>query len=222
MMVVLWSVKGGQGTTVTAALCALGWSSAEHEVLLVDLGGDLPGALGLSEPPGPGCVDWLLSGGVGDREALRRLEVPVTEGLRLLPRGPDPLDMVKPLAQFPAALASDSRLVVVDCGERLRSDQAGLGLQLATAADHSWLVTRSCYLALTKLAEPPVEPDAVILLAEPGRALGRHDVEAVAGATVVAQVAVDPGVARSVDAGLLRTRLPRRLNQMIRAIRPND
>jgi hypothetical protein len=51
----------------------------------------------------------------------------------------------------------------------------------------------------------------VVLLAEPGRALTRADVEDCVGAPVVAEVAVDPQVARAVDAGLLATRLPRAL-----------
>jgi hypothetical protein len=51
----------------------------------------------------------------------------------------------------------------------------------------------------------------VVLVTEPGRSLGRTDVERAIGAPVVADVAVDPQVARAVDAGLLLHRLPRGL-----------
>jgi hypothetical protein len=53
----------------------------------------------------------------------------------------------------------------------------------------------------------------VVLLTEPGRSLSRHDVEDCIGAPVVAEVAVDPAVARAVDAGLLASRLPRGLER---------
>jgi hypothetical protein len=56
-----------------------------------------------------------------------------------------------------------------------------------------------------------VRPSEIVLLTEPGRALGRGDVERAVGAPVVAEVAVDPQVARAVDAGLLTSRLPRGL-----------
>ena len=74
------------------------------------------------------------------------------------------------------------------------------------------LVTRACFL----VAPPgglacPLRPSEVVLLTEPGRALGRGDVERTVGAPVVAEVAVDPQVARAVDAGLLTSRLPRGL-----------
>jgi hypothetical protein len=55
-----------------------------------------------------------------------------------------------------------------------------------------------------------------VLLAEPGRALDATDVESVIGAPVVAQVSVDPAVARAVDAGLLASRLPRGLERALR------
>lgn len=53
----------------------------------------------------------------------------------------------------------------------------------------------------------------MVLLAEPGRALGPADLEECLGVPVTAEVAVDPAVARAVDAGLLATRLPRRLSR---------
>jgi hypothetical protein len=51
-------------------------------------------------------------------------------------------------------------------------------------------------------------PTGIVLVTEPGRALGARDVERAIGAPVVAEVPYDPAVARAVDAGLLATRLP--------------
>ncbi|HET7487962.1 MAG TPA: hypothetical protein VFJ85_08540 [Acidimicrobiales bacterium] len=67
-----------------------------------------------------------------------------------------------------------------------------------------WLVVRGpCFVSLQRAIEQPWRPDGVVLLAEPGRALDATDVTAVLDVPVVATVAVDPAVARSIDAGLL-------------------
>ncbi len=81
---------------------------------------------------------------------------------------------------------------------------------VAARSTHSLLVTRACYLALRRAADPPLRPSGVVLVTEPGRALDRTDVEQVVGAPVRAEVAFDPAVARAVDAGLLASRLPPR------------
>jgi cellulose biosynthesis protein BcsQ len=83
---------------------------------------------------------------------------------------------------------------------------------------HTTLVTRSCYLALRRALAVPM-PDDVILIAEPGRALGPDDVQAVLGRPVVATIPVDPAVARTVDAGLLSARLPPVLRRAIEPTR---
>lgn len=79
------------------------------------------------------------------------------------------------------------------------------------------LVTRACYLALRRAARSVTRPDAVVLIAEPGRALRRQDVEQSIGAPVVVTLSVDPRVARAVDAGLLQSRLPHMVDRELRA-----
>src|SRR5262245_58223861 len=88
MLAACWSPKGGSGTTVVAAVLALSLArTCRAGALLVDLAGDLPAALGMAEPAGPGVADWLAaSAGVG-REALVRLEVEAGRVLALLPCG---------------------------------------------------------------------------------------------------------------------------------------
>ena len=61
-----------------------------------------------------------------------------------------------------------------------------------------------------------VRPSGVVLVHEAGRALGGRDVEELLGVPVRARVECLPEVARMVDAGLLTSRLPRR---MVRALR---
>jgi hypothetical protein len=66
------------------------------------------------------------------------------------------------------------------------------------------------YLGLRTLCEHAEAPlDALVLLAEPGRALDARDVEHVAGRPVVAVIDHTPMVARTIDAGLLVHRLDR-------------
>jgi hypothetical protein len=84
---------------------------------------------------------------------------------------------------------------------------------VAAGATRSVLVTRACFLSLRRALAAPVQPSQVILLREPGRALNAADIEDVVGAPVIAEVPLDPAVARAVDAGLLASRLPRTLER---------
>jgi MinD-like ATPase involved in chromosome partitioning or flagellar assembly len=205
MLLACWSSKGGAGTTVVAAtLAMLLGRSRPDGALLADLAGDAPAALGLAEPECPGIAGWLAAGPDVPPDALHRLEIRATDGLALLPRGAGPL-AVERADVLARLLAADGRAVVADCG----TDPIGVALTVAAAATRSLFVTRACFLALRRALALPLRPSEVVLLIEPGRALGRVDVERTVGAPVVAEVAVDPQVARAVDAGLLTTRLPR-------------
>jgi hypothetical protein len=72
------------------------------------------------------------------------------------------------------------------------------------------LVVRECYLALRRAAAAPLvgRSFGLVVLQEPGRALGPADVAQVLGRPVTARVPVRSAVARAVDAGVLPTRLP--------------
>ena len=109
-------------------------------------------------------------------------------------------------------LLGDARTVVADCGV----GPVGAARSVAAAASISLLVVRPCYVALRRALAAPLRPSGVILVSEPGRALGAVDVEDVLDVPVRAEVAVEPSVARAVDAGLLTTRLPRSLERALR------
>lgn len=212
MLVACWSVKGGSGTTVVSAALALAVAAAGHEVLLVDMGGDLPAALGIPEPDGPGLGDWLgAADGVGS-DALGRLEVDAGDRLRLLPSGgavPDAPGRAEDLA---AVLATDGRVVVVDCA----SVPSPTSFAVAAAAGLSLLVVRPCYLALRRALKAPVEASGVVLVGEPHRSLQQADVEDVLGLRVRAAIPWRPAIATAVDAGLLGRRLPAPLERGVR------
>jgi MinD-like ATPase involved in chromosome partitioning or flagellar assembly len=217
MLIACWSAKGGVGTTVVASSLAMVLARrAPTGVVLADLAGDVPAALGLADADAdadaPGLAGWLRAGEDVPADALSRLEVDVAPGLTLLPRGRGRLRPPRAGA-LAALLERGARPVVADCGTRL----AGARAELATAASRSLLVTRPCYLALRQAVSIVHRPTGVVLVREPGRVLGRTDVERVVGAPVVTEIEVDPAIARAVDAGLLTTpQLPRALRRALR------
>lgn len=204
MLIAYWAAKGGSGATVLAAAHALRLAGATP-TLLVDLDGDLPGALGVPTPEA-GVAEWLAAGTSVPADALDRIARPVGPNLQLIGRGVGPLDEAR--APVLADLLSRSaHTVVVDCGSR----PGPTALVVARRAQRSVLVTRACYLAVQRVASVDLAPTEVALVKEAQRALGADDVAAAVGAPVRTRVGIDPGVARAVDSGLLTSRMPRAL-----------
>jgi MinD-like ATPase involved in chromosome partitioning or flagellar assembly len=221
VLIACWSSKGGSGTTVVAAaLGLLAARASATSALLADLaGGDVATVLGLAPgSTGLGLADWLGAGADVPDDALGRLELDAGPALRLLPWGgrapaPAPVAVAGRGDALAAALASDARPVIVDCG----AGATDAALAVAASATVSLLVIRPCYLALRRALDASIRPSGVVLVVEERRSLGRTDVEDVLGVPVIADVGVDPVVARAVDAGLLAGRLPRAFE---RALRP--
>lgn len=204
-MIVCWAAKGGSGTTVVSCAMALG-SARDHPATLVDLGGDCATALGMNEPDSPGVVDWLASPTAGATE-LARLALTIRDDVRLIPRGDG-----NPDGQWPRLVAALASLdnVIVDAGTGC-PPQA-----LHDAAEQSLLITRPCFMAIRRAQRLTIRPTGIVLIDEPGRALTATDVERALGVGVVAEIRLDPAVARAVDAGLLIARLPRSLSLSLR------
>ncbi len=212
MLIGCWSAKGGAGATVVSAALALVCRRHSPDgVLLVDLAGDLPAALGIAEPASPGLAGWCAAGDGVPVDALARLEVPVGDAMSLLPRGEGDFDPTRGQV-LGALLAADGRTVVADCGTR----PSGAALSVAAGATRSVLVIRPCFLSLRRALAGTLVPSEIVVVGEPGRALDRHDIADTIGAPVRAEVPLDPAVARAVDAGLLAARLPRTLERGLR------
>jgi MinD-like ATPase involved in chromosome partitioning or flagellar assembly len=214
VLIACWSVKGGSGTTVVAtALALLHARAAPDGAVLADLVGDVPAALGVPEPAGPGLAGWLAAADDVGADAIDRLAVTVAPGLQLLATGP-PEPPARPGrgAALAAVLARHERPVIIDAG----SSPVGAALDVAASAAVSLLVVRPCFLALRRAVAAPVRPSGVVLVREPGRSLGRRDVEDALQVPVCAEVDLEPAIARAVDAGLLAARLPRSLAHALR------
>lgn len=200
MFTLCWSPKGGSGTTVAAATLALNSPTS----LLIDLAGDAAAVLGVSAG-GEGILDWMRSG--TDPSRLDDLCIEIDPNHHLITAGRPgsvPTRRWSTLADHLAAI--DTSDVIVDAGTIDRPPKV-----LSEQADRCLMVLRPCYVALRRVHDSGVVPDGVILLDEPGRALSATDVERCVGAPVMAEVMVDPSVARAVDAGLLAVRAPRSL-----------
>lgn len=210
MLIAYWAAKGGSGATVLAAAHALR-AAATTPTLLVDLDGDLPGALGTTEPDA-GVAEWLAAGTTVPADALDRIAHPIGPNLQLIGRGVGPLDADRAVV-LAELLTRSPHTVIVDCGSR----PGPAGRAVARRAVRSILVTRACYLAVRRLDAIDLAPTEVALVREPQRALGVDDVADALGAPVRTRVTVDPAIARAVDSGLLATRMPRALMRAFRS-----
>jgi MinD-like ATPase involved in chromosome partitioning or flagellar assembly len=209
MLIALWSPKVGSGTSVVAAALAL-VAAARGQTRLVDFGGDQPAILGL--PPltsFPTVVDWLAGGASAPSEWLDEMAVPVAPGLSLLPGGPVAAAASPEAGAALAVAVRDSGMVIVDIGSGADPND-GAGRAVADVADAALVVLRPCYLGLrAAVADARLGSSAgVIVVEEPGRALDGDDVASVLGLPVIARVPRRADIARAVDAGVLRDRLP--------------
>lgn len=220
-MDVLWSPKGGSGTSVVAAALA----ASCPESVLVDLDGDQPAIWGVGTPP----LGWSDVSDRSEPAALASvtIEIATRRGTcAILPRGSsgqwhEGTDAA--VSRWMASQADHGKRVVVDGGvvrSTIDGSSERLFPSITKAAGRSLAVVRPCYLALRRLVElsAQVRIDGVVVVREPGRALDEHDVERAVGVDVVGRIDVDPAIARCVDAGLLAHRMPRSLTRSIRGL----
>ncbi len=215
----LAGARGGQGTTTLATVLAVLSAGHRPTVLATAQVDDVCALTGIPRPEPPStatiCPNLLLA-------ATDQLSGEHRDG----PAGGGEVDME------PAPVPTGGRHVsrrrcmqpevsVVDLGRLAHVSEPE-----SPAAEPGvvrWLVVRGpCYLSLRAAVNHRWQPDGIILVVEPGRSLSAADVSDVIGAPVVAQVPVDPAVARVIDAGLLLGRLHRlsafgSLAQLVRA-----
>jgi hypothetical protein len=215
MLVAFWSAKGGSGTSVFTAACALVLARDAREsgraggVRVADLAGDLPAILGLNAEPDLGVADWLQAGPEAPTDALDRLLVEAAPGVGLLPCG-DPGRVWSAAPEAGAALAvalgHGAAPTLIDCGTA--RDPAARAV--VEVADVAVLVLRGCYVGLRRAVHSPAirHTTAAVFMEEPGRSLSASDASDVLDVPVVVRLPVKPQIGRAVDAGVLASRLP--------------
>jgi cellulose biosynthesis protein BcsQ len=229
MLLSLWSPKGGSGTSVIAAACAIVLAS-DRRTRLVDLDGDQAAVLGLASnglvlPPDAtepgvsaprGVRDWLAVGPGAPADALGRLAVDVGPGLVLVPPGTPERSATGEAGAALGVVLRDAGTAVADCG---RADDAA-SRALVEVSDFSVVVIKPCYLALRRAAADELVRAAsgIVVVEEPGRALGAREVADVLGVPVLASVPARAAIARVVDAGVLVARLPDSLARPVRTL----
>ncbi len=208
MLVCCWSPKGGSGTSVFAAACALDAGAASGGARLADLDGDQPPILGLAADPATGLARVVAVGVEAPVDALERFAVARGAALTLLPAGAADLARrsPRPAPRSVSRCASTPAPTIVDVGV----PTAPALEALLEVADASIVVLRACYLALRRAVRMPATAGAtgVVLVEESGRALGARDVADVLGVPVLATVSVRSSVARAIDAGVFPVRMP--------------
>ena len=206
MVVAVWSMKGGAGVTSVVAMLALAHAERAEDTVIVDLDGDVPAVLGVEvDDETPGVTDWCALGRT-DSAALARVEVDARPSLRFIPVGTQ--ELPDDASHLIEVLRSSQRHVIIDCG---RPDESPFVRQVVEHASTSLMVVRECFLSLRAAQSASLRPDGVVVIKEQGRHLGRADVELACGAPVLAEVAFDCAISRSIDVGLARARLPRLL-----------
>lgn len=214
MSILFLSPKGGNCTTVTAASYALLSAARGRNTLLIDLRGDLPATLGMSEPTRPGINDWLGEHETTDAASLVLLGDAVADGLVVVHRGSQFVEGQPRWAEFADAVTSLAHHVVIDAGTDY------IPADLARAVGSITMVTKPCYLSLRRATQMP-RPHNVVVVQEEGRALTAQDVAHVLGVPVAAEVPHTAAVSRAVDAGLLSSRVeqlfPKQFDRLLTA-----
>lgn len=215
MLLSFWSPKGGSGCSVTVAAVGRILAEQGRDVVLVDMRGDASRILGVGAPPVESCeLPDPIGSDIEGRYVRPKLHL---VDLGALDQG---VVVIPALVEALVRAAASGRDVLVDFSSSTLERGCGIGAERSSreaGPAMSIVVTRSCYLALHSFTRAGREADGVLLVEEPGRALGAADVSAVLRAPVLAQIPFDASVARSVDAGLLAWRLP---EVLVRSLSP--
>lgn len=195
-MIACWSVKGGSGASVVAALLAVAVANARSTVL-IDADGDQPAIFGVAAPS-TGFREWWMSD--VDSAALLRLATVISPTLRLVPAGGMAADGERIFAGI------SGMTTIVDAGT-IRHDD--FRTQIVEESSKSLLVIRPCYLAAQRASLSSLRIDGLVVIEEQGRSLRARDLADVVGAPVVATLPWDLSLARVIDAGRLGNRVPR-------------
>ena len=138
--------------------------------------------------------------------ALVSSDASATAALIDIPPTPDRARITQNLVLLAKAAAAENTgvdTVLIDAPD------AFSGFDSDVHAEHYVVLRGPCYVALASLLATAARPDGIILVAEPKRSLTARDVTDGLDVPVVVTVEASPDVARTIDAGLLVSRLHR-------------
>lgn len=193
--------KGGVGTTTTAVMAASGAARLGHEVVLVDLTGDIAVTVGASSAL-VGVADWACADDLS-LGAAAALQIELNDRVALLPRGQSEFDPTR-LATLWSLLSGKPQVVIVDAG---RGPEA-----VGAVADENvrtMLVVTTCYSAVYRASRLVPRVDGMVVVSDSQRALTVADVESGVGLGATVALPLDPAIARWCDSGLLLDRSSR-------------
>lgn len=193
------SPKGGNCTTVTASAVALVAAMRGTNTLLIDLCGDIPAAIGMAEPHGPGINDWLSESNTDSAQQLVMQGAPVIPGLVVVHRGTRFVNGEPRWSDLASAISQLPHDVIIDAGTTFVPDV------LTSAVQNVSMVVKPCYLSLRRASRLP-RPSNVFVIREENRALTVKDVGNVLGVPIAAEIPYEAAISRAVDAGLLTAR----------------
>lgn len=194
------SPKGGNCTTVTASAYALVSAMRGTNTLLIDLCGDIPAAIGMAEPHGPGINDWLNEDNMGDAQQMVSLGTPVIPGLVVVHRGSRFVSGEPRWDALATAIGALPHDVIIDAGTTYVPEA------LTRSVNNVSMVVKPCYLSLRR-ASRLARPSNVFVIKEENRALTVKDVGNVLGVPIAAEIPYEAAISRAVDAGLLTARV---------------
>ena len=201
------NAKGGAGATTAAVVAADVANRSGHEVVLVDLTGDIAAILGCSSEL-PGVSDSLQrrSDPTGYFVDLRLAsEASTVNGaprpaLRMLPRGTGALPGPEAFAWYAmwSQLDDYRALIVADAGQGIHAIE-----MLRHAPLRKSLVTTTCSQSVTRATSLRTGVHDVVVREQPGTVRNRSDAENDIGRKAAAGIPWNRAIARRADAGML-------------------
>ena len=190
--------KGGVGTTSFAVIAASGLARRGHDVLLVDLTGDVAMLLGMRDDH-PGVSDWTSASELS-LGALEALSVDAIDHVALLPRGTGNIDADR-LQTAWSLLAGRPYEVIIDAG----TGKQGMDL-VRNEALRRVLVVTTCFQAMRRARQVVHDATDVMAVTDRDRVFTVGEVEAALGRAATVCVERDPAIARWQDSGWLLDR----------------
>ena len=226
MLISVFSPKGGSGVSVTSGVLAKALSIYQTTLLIECGSGDLEAMLALEVDANYGFFDWLVSENARI-ETLLKISTKFSSNLALVPwdssqqvQGNEIYDREQRFQSntfdcnsVVDSLSSFEGHCVVDCSK----GETELQKKIIEGSDVVMLVLRQCYLGLFRATQHELisNVDAVLVVKEPGRTISCEQITRTLNCSILLEVDARRDFARAIDAGVLWSRTPEKLDAPI-------